>query len=64
MYLDEEAQKKLRQDNIINENEVLVKEGDIFVAVNVISQSRRIVKLDNANILEAGLATKPQLLKG
>ena len=64
MHLDEETQKRLRQDNVITENEVLIKEGDIFVAVNVISQSRRIVKLDDTKILESGLPSKPQLLKG
>ena len=64
MHLDEETQKRLRQDNVITENEVLIKEGDIFVAVNVISQSRRIVKLDDTKILESGSTSKPQLLKG
>ena len=64
MYLDEETQKRLRQNNVIKENEVLIKEGDIFIAVNVISQNRRIVSIEDPKILESGGSLKPQLLKG
>ena len=64
MYLDEETQKKLRLNNVIQENEVLMKEGDIFIAVNVINQDRRIVSISDPKILESGGSLKPQLLKG
>jgi len=64
MYLDEDIQKNLRKNSVIAENEVLTKEGDIFVAINVISQNRRIVKLSDTMILECGVNEKPQILKG
>ena len=64
MYLDEDVQKKLRKKNVISENEILTKEGDIFVAINVLNQDRRIVKLSDASILECDITKKPQLLKG
>lgn len=46
MFLPSNIQEELRALNKINENEVLKKEGDLFVAVNVVSQQRRIVKLE------------------
>ena len=64
MYLDEHIQKKLRAQKIITENEVLTQEGDLFVAVNVLNQDRRIVKLSDPMILENDTAKEPHLLKG
>tara|TARA_Y100001970_G_C14001808_1_gene733795 strand:+ start:722 stop:916 length:195 start_codon:yes stop_codon:yes gene_type:complete len=64
MYLDESVQRKLREQNIISENEVLTQEGDLFVAINVLSQDRRIVTLSESTIFENDVTKKPQLLKG
>lgn len=64
MYLDEHIQKKLRAQKIITENEVLTQEGDLFVAVNVLNQDRRIVKLSDPMILENDTTKEPHLLKG
>jgi hypothetical protein len=64
MYLDEKIQKKLRAQNIINENEVLAQEGDLYVAINVLSQDRRIVKLNKNTIFENDVSKEPQILKG
>lgn len=64
MYLDEDTQIRLRKSNVINDDEVLIKEGDIFIAVNVISQNRRIVSIEDKKILESDRSSKPQLLKG
>lgn len=46
MFLSDEVQQELRRINKINENEVLKKEGDLFVAVNVINQQRRIITIE------------------
>ena len=48
MYLDDSIQKKLRQIGKITDSEVLLKEGDLFIAVNVITQQRRVIKGDSA----------------
>jgi hypothetical protein len=61
MYIDNRLQEALRAQGIISENEVVSKEGDLYVAVNVIDNSRRIVNIDKT-LLE-GSAHK-QLLKG
>ena len=46
MFLSDEIQKELRRINKISQNEVLKKEGDLFIAVNVINQQRRIVSIE------------------
>ena len=58
MYLDEDTQIRLRKSNVINDDEVLIKEGDIFIAVNVISQNRRIVSIEDKKILESDRSSK------
>jgi hypothetical protein len=47
MFLSDDVQQELRRLNKINENEVLKKEGDLFIAINVIDQQRRIVTIEN-----------------
>lgn len=44
--LSDEIQAEMRRINKISREEVLKKEGDIFVAVNVVNQQRRIVSLE------------------
>ena len=46
MYIDNALQETLRVKGIISQNEVVSKEGDLYVAVNVIDNSRRIIELD------------------
>lgn len=68
MYYNDDVQKRLRNTGKINQNEVLLKEGDLFIALNVVTQQRRIIPSD-AGLLEAlnlrseGSMNK-QLLKG
>jgi len=68
MYYNDDVQKRLRSTGKINQNEVLLKEGDLFIALNVVTQHRRIIPSD-AGLLEAlnlkaeGRVNK-QLLKG
>ena len=43
MYLQDEIQTTLRQLNKITENEVVQKQGDIYVAINVVTSERRVL---------------------
>lgn len=65
MHLPENIQKILRKTNKITNTEVLIKEGDLYVAIDVITQKRRITSLDTTlieNLLSS--ASNKQLLKG
>lgn len=61
MYLNEELQQLLRAEGVIQENEVMSKEGDLFIAVNVVSNQRRIINVSKRLI--EGKDTS-RLLKG
>ena len=67
MYFDDTVQNKLRAIGKINHDEVLIKEGDLYIVLNVVSQQRRIIPGD-ASLLEAlnlkSEGTSKQLLKG
>lgn len=47
MYLPDNIQNHLRSSNVIAVNEVAKKEGDLYVAVNVVDQQRRIISVDH-----------------
>ena len=69
MYLNDNVQQALRQMNKIALNEVLKKEGDLFVAVNVETQQRRIVQIDQSLVESLTKGQRPPgagggLLKG
>lgn len=61
MYLEKNLQDTLRLQGIISANEAVLCEGDLYVAVNVLDNSRRIVQLDKT-LLES--KNQKQLLKG
>jgi len=61
MYLEKNLQDILRQQGVISANEAVLCEGDLYVAVNVLDNSRRIVQLDRT-LLES--KNQKQLLKG
>tara|TARA_B100001250_G_C19067746_1_gene472946 strand:+ start:237 stop:434 length:198 start_codon:yes stop_codon:yes gene_type:complete len=65
MNLDDIAQKILRTKGILREDEVALKEGDLLIALNVVTQQRRIIPTTSAQIEEIvrGINNK-QLLKG
>ena len=46
MYLPDNVQSHLRNSGQISVNEVVKKEGDLYVAVNVVDQQRRIISVD------------------
>ena len=68
MYYNDDVQKKLRSSGFIQENEVLLKEGDLFIALNVVTQQRRIIATNSALLETLNLKTESrankQLLKG
>ena len=47
MYLPDNIQNHLRSQNLIAVNEVAKKEGDLYIAVNVVDQQRRIINVDH-----------------
>tara|TARA_R110000796_G_scaffold96562_9_gene202401 strand:+ start:334 stop:519 length:186 start_codon:yes stop_codon:yes gene_type:complete len=61
MYLSENVQKNLRLSGVISENEAVMQEGDLYVAVNVVNNERRIISIDT-QLLENKSTSK--LLKG
>ena len=69
MYLSDDVQKTLRGLGKISEQEVVKKEGDIYVAFNVITNESRIMASDYqlieslSNGRNAGRFNK-QILKG
>ena len=65
MFLPDNIQRELRILQKINENEVVKKEGDIYIAIDVVTSNTRI--LQENNLIES-LAKenigKKKLLKG
>jgi hypothetical protein len=50
-YLNDDVINALRQKKVIEKEEVVLKEGDLFVAFNVVTQNRRVVEVPT-NLLE------------
>ncbi len=50
-YLNDDVINALRQKKVIEKEEVGLKEGDVFVAFNVVTQNRRVVEVPT-NLLE------------
>ncbi len=51
-YLSEDLQKLLRTKGIITESEVVSMQGDLYVAVNVINNTKRVLSLDTTVLNE------------
>ncbi len=51
MFLSDDIQKQLRNEGIITVNEVVKKEGDLYIAVNALDQNRRITSINSALIV-------------
>ena len=60
-YLNEDLQRLLREKGVITESEVVSMQGDLYVAVNVISNTRRVLKIDKALLKEN---TAKRVLRG
>lgn len=52
MYLPDSVQKTLRNIGKITKNEVVKKEGDLFIAINVLNQSSRIL-IEEVSLIES-----------
>lgn len=65
MYLKDEVQNILRELNKINQQEVVKKQGDLYVAVNVLTGNSRILQGEN-NLIESLDSQKKEknILKG
>ena len=63
-YLGDNLQRKLRNLKIISENEVVGKQGDLFVAVNVLTQEKRNINLDASLLGESESTPSKRVLKG
>lgn len=51
--------QSLRNEGIITENEIALRQGDLLVAVNVVTQERRVI----TRVIPEGVSSK-RLLKG
>ena len=71
-YLKDATQALLRNAGQIDKNEVVAKEADLFIAVNIVNQTRRILNisgriLEAVNLAESGMIkneSKKRILKG
>ena len=67
MYLNDDIQSALRQLGKISEREVVKKQGDIYVAINVLTNESRILETDS-QLIESltgnNTVTKKRILKG
>ena len=67
MYLEDNIQITLRELGKISQHEVVKKQGDIYVAINVLTNESRIL-LNDANLIESisgqKLKRDKRILKG
>tara|TARA_B100000900_G_scaffold412951_1_gene435793 strand:- start:1281 stop:1484 length:204 start_codon:yes stop_codon:yes gene_type:complete len=63
-YLSEHVQTKLRNMNVITENEVVEKVGDLFIATNVLTNEKRKVSVDLNVIESSSQISEKRVLKG
>ena len=65
MVLNDNVQKTLRDLNKITEQEIVKKEGDLYVAINVLTGGSRIMQNEEM-LIEAliGKISNKQILKG
>lgn len=67
MYLNDDVQKTLRDLGKISQNEVVKKQGDLYIAINVLSNESRILTEDSKIIesLERNtIKLEKRILKG
>jgi hypothetical protein len=51
-YLDDNTQRSLREQKILSQDEVAIKTGDIFLAENVLTKTRRRIDVPASKITE------------
>ena len=60
--LPEDKIRQLRATGVLRENEVAAQSGDLIVAIDVVTQARRVIVADNLTVTEGSLTKR--LLKG
>jgi hypothetical protein len=60
--LPEDKIRQLRTAGVLKENEVAAQSGDLIVAIDVVTQARRVITADNLTVTEGSLTKR--LLKG
>jgi len=68
MYLPDNIQKTLRELGKLTQHEVVKKEGDIYIAINVLNNKSRIL-MSEISLIESlngnnANSTKKKILKG
>lgn len=65
MYLSDDVQKTLRELGKITEKEVVKKQGDLYIAINVLTSESRIL-LHEAQLIESltHVNNRKNILKG
>ena len=66
MYLKDEVQSELRKLGKISKDEVILKEGDLYIVLNVLTKDRRIVNMDSTlvEVLNRNNIVRKKILKG
>jgi hypothetical protein len=62
MYLPDVIQQTLRELNKISEHEVVQKQGDIYVAIHVITSDRRVLEKEK-HLIESLSVNAPNTIK-
>ena len=52
-YLKEDVQLALRAKGLITESEVVTKQGDLYIVINVVNNTKRVISIDNAILNES-----------
>ena len=52
-YLKEAVQLALRAKGLITESEVVTKQGDLYIVINVVNNTKRVISIDNATLNES-----------
>jgi len=52
-YLKEDVQLALRAKGLITESEVVTKQGDLYIVINVVNNTKRVISIDSATLNES-----------
>jgi len=51
-YLKEDIQISLRAQGLITESEVVTKQGDLYIVINVVNNTKRVIDIDSTTLNE------------
>jgi len=52
-YLKEDIQISLRAQGLITESEVVTKQGDLYIVINVVNNTKRVISIDSTTLNES-----------